>query len=231
MWERPKGNYPVAIQGIQRSGTNFLTALLDQGSYRILNRLDPKRHDPRHKHCRWQADKSTIVMDDQYRNTLSASSVREINTLCGYAPETKHIILFRAPEPWLNSIFRWGLEAEWYPSEDAFFEQQLHVAYWREWDAFYAFWQDRQRQEPDQVLIVSHKKMIENPQDGLKRIDAFMGVVRAPHETAFTPIEKVRHSRPIGEKREPLDRAELTDVLDMPTQFDWQSYMQGNEQA
>lgn len=227
--ERPKGSHPVVIQGIQRSGTNFLTALLDQADYRILNRLDPKRHDPRHKHCRWQDDKSTIVMDARYCNTLSASSMNDLNELCGYAPDLKHIVLFRAPEPWLNSIFRWGLEAEWYPSEDAFFEQKLHVAYLSEWDAFYTFWQERQREEPHKVLILSHEKLIENSEVGLKQIDAFMGVDRTESPLAFMPVEKVRHSRPIGEKRKHLDRVELTEVLNMPTQFDWQGYMKGNK--
>ena len=224
--ERPKGTYPVAIQGIQRSGTNFLTTLLDNADYRVLNRIDPKRNDPRHKHCRWQEDKSTIVMDERFRNSVTASSIDEVNEICRYPADMQHIVLFRAPEKWLNSIFRWGLKNEWFSSEDAFFERGLHEAFLREWDEYYAFWQDMQRDDSKRVLILSHEDLVRSPTEGLKRIEAFSGVVRAASMAPAGPVKKVRHSRPIGERRKDLDREELRDVLSLPTHFDWQAYLE-----
>lgn len=221
---QPRGAYPVAIQGIQRSGTNFLTVLLEGEDYRVLNRIDPKRDNPRHKHFRWQHDKTTIVMDRRYANTTSANSVNDVNEICAYPSETKHIVVFRSPEKWLNSIYRWGIDNSWFESEDAFFSGGLHENYLREWDAFYGFWQNRAHEHPKQVLMVSYDALVKDTAAGLKRVDAFMDVIRPSGLSSAGPITKVRHSRPITEKRQALHRPELDELLSRKTEFDWKFF-------
>lgn len=221
--ETETGQYPVAHQGIQRSGTNYFCEVLAKADYRVLNRIDPPRDDPRHKHFRWQAEKSTIVMDANFRNTLTVGSVGEINRLCGYPSDTKHLVLFRAPRGWLDSIFRWGLQNRWFDSEEEFMSRQLYRSYLAEWDGFYATWADFARDNPEQVMIIDYGDLKRSPADMIKRIDTFMGLGRSGY-TYPGEIERVRHSAPISERRAGLDHPELDAAVAEPGAFDWRSF-------
>lgn len=223
--DKPRGHYPVIIQGIQRSGTNYLTVLLTQSDYKVMNKIDPKRDDPTHKHFRWQKNKSSIVMDESYQNSQYVASLEEINEICGYPPEFKHIVLFRTPEKWLNSIYRWGLENRWFDNEEDFFSRKLHIAYLQEWDAYYSFWQGIAAQKPNQVLLMNHEMFIAEPDKGLSLIDNFMGVKRNNPQQLVYSVEKVRHSRPISEDRTSLECPELTTLLDQATVFGWRAVL------
>ena len=223
LFDPPKGSFPVALQGIQRSGTNHLTVLLEQVDYLVLNRIDPKRDNPEHKHFRWQKDKQTIRMSSQYINEITAKTVTEINGLCRYREDQKHIVLFRPPEPWLNSIFHWGLENEWFPTVDAFFEQNLHQAYLEEWDAFYAYWADMSCKFPDLVMMLSHEDVLQNATKVIARIDAFMKVER-PTSPGKMAVGKVRHSRPMSSKRLKLHRSEMYEILAIQREFEWEKF-------
>ena len=229
IFDYSKGQYPVVIQGIQRSGTNYLTAVLMSSDYRVLNKIDPKRSNPRHKHCRWQNDKTTIVMDDRYKNERVVSSISEINAICGYPENQKHIVIFRSPDKWLNSIYRWGLENFWFNDEKDFFNLNLHESYLREWDAYYYFWQSMALQSPAQVLFVSHERLVNKTEVELERINKFMGVERSGKQTTNTLIKKVRHSRPISEKRTFLQHPELTTLLNKEFVFDWRHASEGSD--
>lgn len=223
----PKGTHPVVIQGIQRSGTNYLLTLLERADYYVLNKTDPHRKKPRHKHCRWQDDKSTIKMEEQYLNSYHASSIGEVNSISKWPPKTKHVVLFRSPEKWLNSIYRWGLQNNWFPDEDTFFQNELHKTYLEEWDAFYSFWQDRAKSEPNSVLLVPYERLVKAPLQGLTAIDQFLGVERDQNNTiAEVSIEKVRHSTPITEKRHALNHDELRLALQQPRTFKWQDWQE-----
>tara|TARA_R110002124_G_scaffold68901_1_gene186052 strand:+ start:168 stop:908 length:741 start_codon:yes stop_codon:yes gene_type:complete len=223
--EKDQGIYPVVHQGIQRSGTNFLSAVLSKADYRIINRIDPARDAPRHKHFRWQDDKSSIVMDSRYGNDRHVGSVAEINRICGYPEDQKHIVLFREPRDWLDGIFRWGLANGWFPSQEAFFEGDLHRAYLREWDAYYAKWADLAARDPAGVLLVSYGDLRRDARAGVLAIDRFMGVERAtPLGTDFT-IDKVRHSKPMTEKRKGLEHPGIDAALNAPFAFDWQAHV------
>ena len=224
-----KGRYPVVIQGIQRSGTNYLTAVLMSSDYRVLNKIDPKRSNPRHKHCRWQNDKTTIVMDDRYRNESFVTSIAEINAICGYPENQKHIVIFRSPDKWLGSIYRWGLESSWFNDEEDFFNRNLHWSYLQEWDAYYDFWQRMALQSPEQVLFVSHERLVKQTEVALERINKFMGVVLSTELRPSISIEKVRHSKPITEKRVSLQHPELTILLNKPLVFDWRCAAEGSD--
>ncbi|MBU3004333.1 sulfotransferase domain-containing protein [Paraglaciecola arctica] len=226
--DKPTGHYPIVIQGIQRSGTNYLTTLLTQSDYRIINKIDPKRSNPSHKHFRWQKNKHSIVMDARYQNNRYVNSLQDINKICGYKPDLKHIVLFRTPEKWLNSIYRWGLESKWFKNEDEFFAQNLHIAYLKEWDAYYSFWQKTAAQTPNQVLLMSYERLIAESELGLSKIDQFMGVVRHSTDNLIYSVDKVRHSRPIVEKRTALNRPELSELLKKTTNFDWHTAMENS---
>lgn len=222
--DKPSGQYPIVIQGIQRSGTNYLTEVLMSFEYRVLNRIDPKRNNPCHKHCRWQNDKTTIVMDDRYQNNCYASSICQINAICGYPESQKHIVIFRSPDKWLSSIYQWGLQNFWFNDKKEFFDRNLHKTYLQEWDAYYAFWQSMTSQDPEQVLIVCYELLVNQPGIELERIDNFMGIERLTKVKSNISIEKVRHSKPISENRVSLQHPEIAMLLNKEFFFDWRRF-------
>ena len=50
----------IAHHGIERSGTNFLRAILIKLKINLINQFDPAENHPTHKHFRWYKDKSLI---------------------------------------------------------------------------------------------------------------------------------------------------------------------------
>lgn len=218
-----QGTYPVAHQGIQRSGTNFLCTLLDAADYRVLNRVDPPRNQPRHKHFRWQPDKSTIAMDSRYANRVTASTVAEVNAASRFPQDTKHVVIFRKPREWLDSIYRWGLKNRWFADEAEFFDRNLPDAYFREWDAYYAFWQEREADEPSAVMLFCHDDLKASAADVVAKVDGLCGIRRSAPLVLPGQEATVRHSRPISEKREALISPELDRFGDMEAAFMWKA--------
>lgn len=46
-------------------------------------------------------------MDDKYANNKFAKSIEEINNICGYKKDQKHVLIFKDPNKWIESIQRW----------------------------------------------------------------------------------------------------------------------------
>lgn len=224
VWERitvkNTGKYPVVIQGIQRSGTNYLTELLVNADYNVINKIDPKRNDPRHKHFRWQSNKSTIQMDSRYVNKLTASNIDDINSICCYPNDYKHLVLYRNPTVWLNSIYRWGLECQWFESEEEFISLNLHEKYLIEWDAYYAFWEMLSDRNPEQVLLINHADLAAQPNKKINEIDSFMNIRRTDEVRQLT-VEKIRHSRPLNEKRVTLKNIDVKNYLENESSYNF----------
>lgn len=207
--ESRRGTHPVAYHGIQRSGTNFLRMILEAGDYKLLNGVDPARNDPRHKHFRWQPDKATIVMDEAYRNDVTASTVKALNEICGYQQGMPHLVLYRPARGWMDAIFRWGVANEWFASEEEFIERKLHRAFLAEWHAYYAAWEVFAADDPNSVLLLDYAEFQDEPGRALSVIDAFAGITRE-EEIAFEGgVGKVRHSRPMDAPRETLSHPDV----------------------
>ena len=72
----------------------------------VINDFDPARNNPKHKYFRWYADKSKIpgFIRTQYHNILTAESMADINRICGYPDDTRHIVIRKSQEdawhPW-----------------------------------------------------------------------------------------------------------------------------------
>ncbi|NDV01243.1 sulfotransferase domain-containing protein [Pseudoroseicyclus tamaricis] len=216
-----KGLNPIVLQGIQRSGTNFLSEVLMAGNYRVLNQVDPPRDDPRHKHFRWFADKDLIAMDYRYCNSVTATTIGEVNATAGWPEGTRHLVLFRDPEDWLHAIFRWGVDNEWFASEAEFIETGKHRAFMAEWHAFYGHWHRLAAADPDHVLILRYQDLKTEPAEVLARVDRFAGVARQTPIDPAVSIRKVRHSKPLDAPRQNLTSAQSLEAAAMEGAFDW----------
>ncbi|MEF1308609.1 hypothetical protein QTO01_00680 [Vibrio mytili] len=148
--------------GIQRSGTNYLNVLLKRKGVLVINKFDPPRGNLRHKHFRWQRNKKSIVMDFSYANDVEVDDIHQLNQLCGYKYNQKHVILYKKPENWINSIKAWERKCDW---------NELSVEkYLNEWDNYYCFWKKMQIKNPDLVIIVEFESLIAEPNKVLNDI-------------------------------------------------------------
>jgi hypothetical protein len=216
----------VAHQGIQRSGTNYLSGLLDQAGFFVLNRVDPPRSDPRHKHFRWQQDKSTIVMHPAYRNDIQAASVLEANAICGWSRDEKHVVIFKEPTSWLSSIYRWGLTHGWIENEADFLGDPLLAHGWlREWDAYYGHWYALHRDAPSQVFVICYEDLIQDPEDRIGEIASFLGRQTKVRLRDGGRITKVRHSSTRASRiaeTPRLDGERVAELVSRAVTVDWQ---------
>lgn len=233
-WERLKlltrRGHPIIVQGIQRSGTNYLSQLLMASEYRVLNQADPPRDNPRHKHFRWLEDKSLISMDERYQNRTTAHSIHEVNRLSGWPADSRHVVIFRDPEGWLNAIFRWGLENSWYSSEAEFVDLGRNVDFMAEWHAYYAQWQAFAEADPQLVYIVAFQNLRSNPSEVLAAIDEFAGIERPSGRPKVETVGTVRHSKPLNAPRQKLMMAESIAIAAQPGAFDWRRFAALNTQ-
>ena len=159
----------IAHHGIQRSGTNFLLLCLKKLNLDIINEYDPiiksyifkKRNFTGHKHFRWYANKEKIPkhIKAQYINQLNPKNIHELNLLCNYPKDTKHIVIQKDKNKHTVSILNWGLRCNWFSDKS---EALKFVGDYREdFDEYYNFWSNLSEQDPDFVKIVD----IENIQN------------------------------------------------------------------
>lgn len=210
----------LAFHGLQRSGTNHSLKLLRQGGIYVLNRYDPPRNHPRHKHFRWQDDKTSISTDPRYFNTLHAADYRAINLLCRYPADTPHLVVFRPPQDWLASLMRWGQENSWFKSPSAAMDAGLIDAALKDWDSYHFYWHKLARKTPRQIRIHCHNDICAQPSEFIENLRQWLGAPYENRPALKVPITKVRHSRHMDAPR----RAITLPALSFNFQFDWRSY-------
>lgn len=154
----------LAHHGIQRSGTNYLCALLESAGVFVVNAVDPKRSSPVHKHFRWQTDKGTIVMDRAYGNDVRVSTIDELNSRVGYPLSMRHVVVFKRPSLWLASVGKWGVANGWLSADSGEAEIALALADWlTEWEAYYSFWSDVAMRSPRSVSLIDYEELAADP--------------------------------------------------------------------
>lgn len=214
----------VAHQGIQRSGTNYLCALLSASGYFVENSVDPRRDNPRHKHFRWQDDKTTITMDRAFSNSAYAGSIEELNAIAGFSPDTRHIVIFKDPHRWLPSILRWGRVNGWIDRDATIRSNESVIASWlREWDQYYAKWFALHDAQPEAVAIVSYEHLSADPHTGLAAIRDFMQDTRPLTLRDDGYIAKVPHSAR-RESHERGNESQATALVDKIVSPRWREF-------
>lgn len=215
----------VAHHGIQRSGTNYLCALLEQADYFVVNRVDPVRSAPSHKHCRWQDDKTTIVMSSTFANDHRASSAEDVNRTAGFPSGTRHVVVFKNPAVWLESIYRWGLTHSWVDSTDDFVGSAEFARAWlREWSHYYEKWSSIGENSPGSVLMIGYDDLQTDPVATMSRVNQFLGRRDAAVLPRGGRMPKVPHS---GRRSRAADRPEVDPAFermaDEVVGFDWRA--------
>lgn len=150
----------IAHHGIQRSGTNFLLLCLKRYNLKIINRHDPERNDPAHKHFRWYENKTIIPQEihDQYYNTTTVNNVTDLNKASNFPIDTKHIIIYKERHASLVSMLNWGLRVGWFNTK----HDAISAAgnYLNDIDAYNKFWVDLSKLFPEYIQLVCYKDVV-----------------------------------------------------------------------
>lgn len=157
---RLQGTMPAMQHGLQRSGTNYLLLALLRFEIPIVNYRDPVRNAPRHKHCRWQQDKTTLItpIARQYGNNLKVLKLDELDRLCNVPIGTRHVVIAKERRDWLKSICNWGLSVGWFPGTAAALASIPILA--RDYDAYHEFWSNYEVKMPDRVAVLSYDDFV-----------------------------------------------------------------------
>lgn len=152
----------LAHHGIQRSGTNFLLVCLRKYGLKVINRHDPERNDPGHKHFRWYSEKALIPSEirNQYGNSITAYNIHDLNKACNFPVDTKHIVTFKERHTSLVSILNWGLRSKWFDSKgDAISAAERYL---NDIDEYNKFWADLSEACPEYVQLVCYEHLMKD---------------------------------------------------------------------
>ena len=164
----------VAHHGLQRNGTNFLLYTLKRLNVSVINEYDKKRNKPNHKHFRWYPAKKNIPKQiySEYYNSLNVENVHELNAICNFPSDTKHIVIYKDINPSLVSMLNWGIRVGWFASkQDAL---RSSYSFKLDYQLYYEFWNKLANQDPDYVQLLSFEKLIQSNYkiiDILKNLD------------------------------------------------------------
>ena len=103
---------------------------------------------------------------------MIAENVHELNALCNFPPDTKHIVIYKEENSSLVSLLNWGMRVGWFNSK----QDALNASYLYKLDykLYYSFWKKLANHNPDYVQLLSFEKLIESNDeiaDILKNLD------------------------------------------------------------
>ena len=155
----------IAHHGIERSGTNFLRAILIELKINLINQFDPAENHPSHKHFRWYRDKSLIPnMKKSLLNDLTAENIYYINKICKFFFDTKHIVIKKKKLNAVTSIANYFLNQKILHKDENFKNNILSIQ--KDYVAYYDFWKQINEKDPDSVQIIFYEDII-NSTDAL----------------------------------------------------------------
>lgn len=154
--------------GLQRSGTNYLEALLRR-KYRVrfLNRNED-RSSPLQKHFRLY-DEKDIVPEPRYRNDVVVGSYEDFARLFEVVPDYC-LVISKDPYSWYSSYKAWAKRCDW-PAVDHH--------YIEEYNLFYGKWLELSR-KTDAVVHVRYVDLLRDPGAELSRLEARMRLRKRP---------------------------------------------------
>lgn len=197
----PKGSTPLALHGIQRSGTNYAEACLRRMRVRPVNLvIGHERDDPRHKHFRWYDNKSAIpaFLREYFDNDQHAADLATLNATAGYPPDCAHIVMRKDRTAWLASACNWGMRVNWFPPRREAALAALDVM-GHDYDTYYAYWSGMAARHPDRVTLLDVERVTADLAALTDALDRFGVRYRRPpgfhghiKEVPFSPGDRLR---------------------------------------
>lgn len=164
--ERPE--VPLALFGLQRSGTNHLESTLTR-HFRVRFVNDRRdRTAPGHKHFRLY-DAAHLVPAPEFATELAFSDLGSFEARLPERPRGI-VVISKHPVSWLVSYRAWAERCGW-PSVDHH--------YIEEWNHFYARWLAFSRESP-RVRLVRYADLLSRRRAVLRELGAGLDLARLP---------------------------------------------------
>ena len=187
----------LLLYGLQRSGTNYLEALLKR-TYRVKFLNDKNdRSSIRHKHVRLYAEKDRIP-EPQYKNQLVVNSGSEFFQQLDIDPDFV-LIISKDPYSWYISYQKWAKKCDWPPVNHHYIE---------EYNLFYGKWLDL-AEANSKFIFVQYAELLENPDAVIEKLAVQMDLkttiwsaIRNRFSGRDSRISKVSHSGSFNESQQ-----------------------------
>ena len=146
--------------GLQRSGTNFLEALLKKNFRVNIPNLRKEREHPLQKHFRLYHDK-TKIPEPKYYNEYTYDHFKEFEHSLDLEKKANGIIIIsKDPYSWLLSYEIWANKCSWpIPNYSYMEEYNLFLSKWREFE-----------NQTDKIIFIRYIDLLEKPEEILNQI-------------------------------------------------------------
>lgn len=146
--------------GLQRSGTNFLEALLKKNFRVNIPNLRKERDHPLQKHFRLY-DEKTKIPEPKYYNEYLYNHFEEFEYSLGLHNKVHGIIIVsKDPYSWLLSYEKWANKCAWpTPNYHYIEEYNLFLNKWREF-----------KNQTHKIIFVRYIDLLEKPEEILTQI-------------------------------------------------------------
>jgi hypothetical protein len=178
--------------GLQRSGTNYLEALLKKNYYVETAFGDPDRNHPLHKHFRLY-DNKAYIPEPKFENDLIFDSFSDYERSLGQTVQIDGIVIVsKDPYSWFISYLKWAKKNKW---------PKVNYHYAEEYNNFYGKWAEFQKNEP-RILFVRYIDLLTDSKKELKKAEETFNLSHRPENTdAKSTIKKVPQSRRFTDKK------------------------------
>lgn len=176
--------------GLQRSGTNFLEALLKK-MYRVrfLN-SNSDRSSPIQKHFRLY-DEKHIIPEPQYENSLKIKSFNDFEQLLEVVPDF-YLVISKDPYSWLLSYSDWAKKCNW---------PVVPHHYIMEYNLFYGKWLEFS-QQTERTIFVRYIDLLRDTDEELSSLESKMYLKKkALYPFTSRAVDKVSQSGKFSDNR------------------------------
>lgn len=163
--------------GLQRTGTNYIKALLLKNFEGVIFKNGEIRALPTHKHFRLYTPKQYIP-EPKYNNTLTFNSFEEFNNSIKTESGMKNalfLITVKDPFSWYLSITKMAKSLGWesYDPEATFQSHYIH-----DFNFFYTKWKSFEKEAPQRVMLLKYEDILREPNIVLAKIESHFALKR-----------------------------------------------------
>lgn len=187
--EAAKDGKPIfAIRGMERNGTNYLTARLEDCGYKLCNKFSGGRDQLSHKHCRFgylQPEFPGYYASD-CSVTPDFNTAEALNSACRFPEATVNFVIKKTKEKAVHSFLNFAIRGLRFRTKRHALANAKSVA--EDYERFYAFWQQLHWASPRLIVIVDYEE-VAGSGGGLKKALELVGQTPNEPRRNFTDVE------------------------------------------
>lgn len=169
------------MYGLQRSGTNYLEALLTLNYPDVQFVNGVVRHEITHKHFRLYPEKN-IIPEPKFANKVIVNDLASFESQLPFSPPDLYLVVSKDPVSWYSSYINWSRKNNWPPHAHHYID---------EYNLFYGMWR-KLATETDRIVCVRYDDLLRSPESIVQQIGAKLG---------YPPLRNFRDARKVYASR------------------------------